>query len=230
MVEASAVDLVGAVREVLSGSPEPLTLPRIRRALPMPLQMISAETLAQVLRRQTAAQVVVLYPKYRSRQDRYWDRPVRLHLEQLLRRVLRRGPLAWSAIRRHLPGYAKIAAESILEEQVARGRIYRHPRVGRLGIRYSLTPAEPRLYVQTELATLFGRLEDLGFARRQVRRSILELLREDEVRETPRSTTPPRPMPRRASPYRAGRNVGYVTPGVVFAEPPGSRLAAVTSS
>lgn len=152
----------------------------------MPLRSIPAETFAGVLRRQVAAQVVVLYPRHRSAQDRYWNRPLGVHLEQLLRTALRAGPLTWSEIRRRLPAYAKVKAESVLEEQVARGRIHRHPPAGRLGPRYSLTPAEPYFYLRPELDALLRRLEGLGFSRKQLRESASDFLQEEEWSETAR--------------------------------------------
>ena len=69
---------MAAVRRVLQASPEPLTLSKIRAALPANFRAVSLEALAEVLQRQVAANVLVPYPKYRSPQDRYWDRPMRV--------------------------------------------------------------------------------------------------------------------------------------------------------
>src|SRR5262245_30455288 len=180
------LDLVGAIRAVLAVSAKPLSLSGIRRALPVPLRSVPAEALAQVLRRQVAAHVVVLYPRYRSLQDRYWDRPLAVHLAQILRRILRAGPMTWSEIRRRLPGYAKVKAESILEEQIARGKLYRHPASGRLGPRYATKPPEPSFYLRPQLNDLLRRLECLGFSRKQLRASAFDFLQEEEWAENAR--------------------------------------------
>ena len=190
MTEVTGRDLVGAIRQVLAASPKPLSLSGIRRALAMPLRTVNLETLHEVLRRQVAAQVVVLYPKHRSNQDRYWNRPIRVHLEQLLRQTLGDGPLPWSEVRRRLPDYAKLRAERLLEEQVARGRIFRHPAAGRLGPRYSLSPPEPHPYLRPELDAILRRLQCLGFSRKQLRASALDYLLEEEWADSPPARLP----------------------------------------
>jgi hypothetical protein len=180
-------DMVEAVRTVLEGSPEPLTLSKIRAALPPRLRSGGLEDL---LRRQVAANVFVQYPKYRSPQDRFWDRPMPLHLEFLLRSALQEKPLPWSEIRRKLPDYAKTLAEQVLEEQVARGLLYRHPPLSsRTGPRFGLAPADPRDYLRPELTQAFARLETLGFTSPQLREAAFDLLREEEW-AAPRSATP----------------------------------------
>jgi hypothetical protein len=75
----AGADLVEAIRGVLRQSPEPLTKPRIRERLPERYRSIGIEELTDTLNRQVAAQVFVICPKYRSSQDRYWDRPLRTH-------------------------------------------------------------------------------------------------------------------------------------------------------
>ena len=178
---ALETDLVSAIRHVLQTSAEPLTIAKIRTALLPSFGGLDVDLLADTLNRQVAAHVLVLYPKYRSQQDRFWDRPFRVHLEQLLCNLLGAGPLTWSEIRKRLPDYAKIMAESVLDEQVARGKFFRHPPASaRTGPRYGLEPADPRPHVQAELALLVSRLETSGFARAVVRETLLDLLREEE--------------------------------------------------
>ena len=72
-------DLVSGIQQVLQASEEPLTVSKIRAKLPTRLREVSVEELSSVLNRQVAAQVLVQYPKYRSQQDRYWDRPMPVH-------------------------------------------------------------------------------------------------------------------------------------------------------
>src|SRR5205085_1372094 len=84
----SDTDLAAEVQRVLEGSAEPLTLSKIRSSLPARLRGVSLEALAEVLRRQVAANVLVPYPKYRSQQDRFWDRPMNVHIAHLLRQAL----------------------------------------------------------------------------------------------------------------------------------------------
>ncbi len=176
-----AMDLAGTIRLVLANSAEPLTPAKIRAALPPAMRSVSPEQLADTLERQVAAQVFILFPKYRSPQDRYWDRPMPVHLENLVRNVLRRGPLSWSEIRKHLPDYAKTLAESVVEEQVAKGRLFRHPSAGpRAGPRFGLEPADPRPYLKTELNALVGRLEQIGFPKVSLRSALLDLIRQEE--------------------------------------------------
>jgi hypothetical protein len=195
--EATAhTDVVAAVLTVLRRSPEPLTLSKIRAGLPAAFRTISLEELGESLDRQVAANVLWQYPKYRSPQARYWDRPEPVHFAALLETTLRdEGPLAWSELRRKLPAYARDKAEGILREQVEQGRLYRHPRIGRGGERFGVQPADPKDYLQSELAGVFQRLEGLGFGRAQLREAALELLHDEEW-----APTAPSPSPRRQAP------------------------------
>lgn len=197
------IDLAGAIGQILHASDEPLTLAKIRAALPASFRGLTAEAVADMLERQLAAQVFVLYPKYRGAQDRFWDRPMRVHLEWLLRGVLGQGPLTWSEIRKRLPDYAKVQSESVLEELVAHGKLHRHPPAGRrAGPRFGLEAADPHPYVLPELNALFTRCERLGFGRAGVRAALLDLLRQEEW-ATCGFTGPGRPeetlLPRRVS-------------------------------
>ena len=86
---AADTDLVAGVQKALQESPEPLTLSKLRAALPVRFRSMGLEELAEVLQRQVAANVVYQYPKYRSQQDRFWDRPMPVHVEALIRETLR---------------------------------------------------------------------------------------------------------------------------------------------
>jgi hypothetical protein len=174
-------DLVTEVQRLLQGSPEPLTLAKIRSALPPRLRSASLEALAEALRRQVAANVLVQYPKYRSQHDRFWDRPMQVHIAYLLRQTLEEGPLAWSELRRKLPDYAKTQAEAVLEEQVVQGLLHRHPpSSSRGGMRYGLQRPDPKEYLRAELTAAFGRLERIGFSQAQLREGAMDLLQEEE--------------------------------------------------
>jgi len=177
----SDTDLAAEVQRVLEGSSEPLTLSKIRSSLPARLRSVTLEALAEVLRRQVAANVLLQYPKYRSQQDRFWDRPMNVHVAYLLRQTLEEAPLAWSELRRKLPDYAKVTAEAVLEEQVAQGLLHRHPPASsRSGPRYGVQRPEAREYLRGELTGAFARLEKLGFSQAQLRESAMELLQEEE--------------------------------------------------
>jgi hypothetical protein len=181
VASALETDHVSAIRRVLEASPEPLTLSKIRAALPAPLRSQGLEQLTDVLTRQVAANVLYQFPKYRSPQDRFWDRPMPVHLEYLLRSLLEERPLPWSEIRRKLPDYAKTLAEPVLENQVARGILYRHPPINsRTGPRFGIRPPDPKEYLRSELSRVFERLEQLGFTVPQIRAGAIELLHEEE--------------------------------------------------
>src|SRR5579884_1377036 len=154
-------DLATAIQQVLQASAEPLTPSKIRAALPAPHRSISQEELTEALHRLVAANVLVQYPRYRSQQDRFWDRPMEVHVVTLLEAALVDGALPWSELRRKLPAYAQIQAETVLEEQIGRGRMHRHPRVGRTAERYGLEPPQPRDYLRAELQQVIQRLEAL---------------------------------------------------------------------
>jgi len=174
-------DLLSAIRSVLEASAEPLTLSKIRAGLPVRLRSLELEALADVLRRQAAANVLVQYPKYRSQQDRFWDRPMPVHVQALLRMTLEEKPLPWSEIRRKLPDYAKTQGEQVLEEQVAKGALYRHPPLSkRTGPRFGINGPDARDYLRVELAKVFERLEQLGFTRAELREGAMALLNEEE--------------------------------------------------
>ena len=184
--EATAeTDLVAAVHQVLQASGEPLTLSKIRSLLPGRFRGIELDDLAETLRRQVAANVLYQYVRYRSQQDRFWDRPMPVHISTLLRATLEESPLTWSELRRKLPAYAQLQAETVLREQLAQGTLYRHPRGGRGGDRFGVRPADPRDYLRQELLELFARLEQLGFSRAQLREAANEQLHDEEWTSAP---------------------------------------------
>lgn len=174
-------DLVDAIRAILYRSPEPLTVPKIRERLPESLRTIRVAELTEVLQRQVAAHVLVICPKYRSAQDRYWDRPLREHAKVVLRESLTAGPASWSELRKKFPKYLRHLAESVLNEELARGTLHRHPPESiRKGPRIGLHPADVRVYAERELQTVLRRLEQLGFAPVEVREAMMHLLNEEE--------------------------------------------------
>jgi hypothetical protein len=195
----AATDLASEVQRVLAASPEPLTLSKIRSQLPTRLRSIDLNDLADALQRQVAANVVYPFPKYRSAQDRFWDRGMTVHIAALLRQSLEAGPLPWSELRRKLPAYAHPQAQEVLEQQIAQGLLHRHPRAGGRGAeRVGANPPDPKDYLRQELPALFGRLAGLGFTAPQLRAAALELLHEEEWDLTP----PAEPPARRAGPER----------------------------
>ena len=181
---APHADLVDAVHSVLKQSDEPLTIPRIRERLPEEFRGIAPEVLADMLQRQVAANVLVMCPKYRSGQDRYWDRSLREHTKVVIRDTLRVGPASWSYLRKRLPKYLRHLAESVLNEELAKGSLHRHPPTTvRNGPRYALEPADVRTYIAKELSAMLQRLEQRGFPCSQTRMAIMQLLQEDEWAE-----------------------------------------------
>ena len=192
----AAPDLTSAIQRVLSASDEPMTVSKIRAKLPGQLRGTDSKDLTDVLERQVSANVLYKYPKYRSPQDRYWDRGMNAHVAQLLRVTLESGPLSWSEMHRKLPAYAQGPAQHVLDEQVAQGLLHRHPRAGsRGGDRFGVRPADPQDYLRQEFPDLFTRLTALGFTRPQIRAAALELLHEEEwdvePPPNPQATTPP---------------------------------------
>ena len=187
----AAADLPTAILRVLASALEPLTVSKIRVALPASHRSRTLEELNECLRGQVAANVLQQYPKYRSQQDRFWDRPMPVHVAAVLRETLQEAPLSWSELRRKLPAYALPHAETVLAEQVSQGLLYRHPPASkRSGERFGAQPPNPREYVQAELSDLFLRLEPLGFTQSQLRASALELLHDEEWAPTPPETLP----------------------------------------
>jgi hypothetical protein len=187
-VTATETDLATEIQRVLASSPEPLTVPKIRASL----RNVGPEELTEALHRLAAANVVLQYPKYRSPQERFWDRPMPVHVASLIRATLEEGPLALSELRRKLPEYALPNAEAVLADQVRQGLLYRHPPTSkRSGDRFGVQPPDPRTPMREELGKLFTRLEGLGFARAQLRSAAIELLHEEEWAPTPPTGTQP---------------------------------------
>jgi hypothetical protein len=171
-------DLGAAIQQVLRESPEPLTLSKVRAQLPARHRTGNVE---EYLRRQVAANVLYQYPRYRSQQDRFWDRPMPVHVSALVRETLKNGPLGWSELRRKLPAYAQGQAEAAVQELVAQCQVHVHPRsAGRGGERFGLQPPDAKDYLRPELQALFQRLAPLGFNLDQMRSAALELLHEEE--------------------------------------------------
>jgi hypothetical protein len=177
---AAAADLVEAIQQVFRVSDQPLTPAKVRAALPASLRSLPAGHVAETLERQAAAQVLFVFPKYRSQHDRYWDRPMRDHVEALLRRILENEPLSRSELRRRLPAYARILADAVLNEMLAQGRMHAHPAAGRSGPRFGLSAADPRVFMRPELEALFARLQRRGFARAALREAALGILQQEE--------------------------------------------------
>lgn len=175
-------DLVDAITEVLRQSEEPLTIPQLRERLRGPYRsMRITELLTEVLARQVAANVLVMCPKYRSSQDRFWDRSLRQHAKAMLTGALEAGPMSWTEIRKKLPKYLRHLAESVLDEELAKGAIFRHPPTSsRNGPRYALQPADVRCYAGKELHDLLTRMHERGFARAEVCEALMQLLQENE--------------------------------------------------
>lgn len=182
-------DLVSAIQRILASSAEPLTLSKLRSQLPPGHRQTSPEELAEVLRRQVAASTLHQYPPYRSQQDRYWDRSMPVHVANLVLGALEESPQTVSQLRRKLPAYALAHAGAALEDQLNQGRVHRHPRgETRGGERFGSRPPDPKEYVAPELSDVFHRLEELGFARGQVRGAALELLHDEEWAPAPRAS------------------------------------------
>jgi hypothetical protein len=184
MTDINGADLVGAIHSILKQSSEPLTMPKIRARLRGVFQTIRLEDLTDVLQRQVAAQVLVMFPKYRSGQDRYWDRSLREHAKVVLRRALEESAMPWSELRKKFPKYMRHLAESVLNEELARRAIFRHPPTGpRMGIRFALRPPDIRPHAFKELEEALTRLEARGFSRPQAREAFMQLLQEAEWAE-----------------------------------------------
>lgn len=187
----SSDDLVAAIHRVLAASSEPMTLSKIRSHLPTQMR---ADNLEDVLRRQVAANVLHQFPKYRSQHDRYWDRPMPVHIAALIKSTLEEGALAGSELRRKLPAYAQAQSETVLQELLTRKELYTHPRTGRGGERFGVRPPDPKDYLRAELSDVIHRLEKLGFNQSQIRAGALELLHDDEWKpEAPKPSTPKQP-------------------------------------
>jgi hypothetical protein len=183
--QAGDDDLVSALERVLQTSSHPLTPAKIRAMLPAVFRTVSEHALMERLHRQVAAHVFCQYPKYRSYNDRFWDRPMAVHISDLLRAALEVEPLPWSVLRRRLPVYAQAQAEAVLKDQIRQGLIFRHPRMGRGAERFGLRPADAKEYLRREIAALFLRLEELGFTRTQLREGALDLFHEEEWGSSP---------------------------------------------
>jgi hypothetical protein len=200
---SDASDLVPAIQQTLRNSDEPLTLSKLKAKLPLRFREMNVE---EALQRQVAANVLFQYPKYRSQQDRFWDRPMPVHITFLLKQALAEGPLAWSELRRKLPAYALDKAEAVFQEEIAQGKLHRHPRTGRGGDRFGLEKPDPKEYLRSELTELFARMENLGFTRQQLRTGALELLHDEEWGNAPA----PRPAPPAAQTAPASPNTSSV--------------------
>ena len=181
-------DLVGAIQRVLQESAEPLTAAKIRGHLPAQFRSHNIE---ETLQRQATANVLQVYPKYRSQHERYWDRPMPVHVAALVRATLQEGPLPVAELRRKLPAYAQPTLETVIAEELAKGRLHRHPRATtRGGERLGVAPPDPTDYLAPELSLLFARLEPMGFSLSRLRQAALELLHNEEWAPSP---PPPRP-------------------------------------
>ncbi len=183
-IDSNQTDLVDAIRVIFKTSKEPLTVNKIRDQLSAPFDHLGVAELTDVMKRQVAANVVVICPKYRSSQDRYWDRPLREHAKVLLRDALADGPIPGAELRKKFPKYLRHLTESVLDEELAKGTVHRHPPVSlRAGFRFGLERADLRSYATTELEEALARLVELGFALSDARETFMQLLQETEWAE-----------------------------------------------
>lgn len=181
---SSQADLVDAIREIFKSSDEPLTHRKLRLRLPEPFDGLRTEELAEVLERQVAAHVFVRCPKYRSGQDRYWDRNLREHAKVVMHAALEKGPMSWPELRKKLPKYLRHLAESVLNEELAKGEVHRHPpSASNGGFRFGMQPADVRAYAAKELEGTLARMVQLGFSLCDSRESLMQLLHESEWAE-----------------------------------------------
>lgn len=173
--------LAAEVQRILSHSEAPLTPAKLASRLPGAIRRHASVQLQACLERLVAAGVVHLYPPYRSRHNRYWDRGMKAHVAWLLRRLLERGPLGGQEIRRGLPLYATTHADHVLQEQIGQGLIHRLPPLKSRGReRFGLNPPDVREYLRGRLQTLFQEMEQLGFLENQLRMGTISLLQEEE--------------------------------------------------
>jgi hypothetical protein len=210
---AAEPDLGEAVRRVLQASGEPLTVSRIRSSLPAALRGISPDELSAYLNRQVTANALWQFPKYRSQQDRYWDRPMAIHVATLVREALEEKPLTLAELRRKLPAYAHNQLDSVVRDLLNQGRLFRYPKDGRLGERLGSRPPDLKAYLRPELTAMLQRLSRLGFDIARLRAAALELLHEEEwafVPPQPVATPMPEPVaapPEMPDPSPGGRGI-----------------------
>jgi hypothetical protein len=208
-------DAVAEVQNVLAASDEPLTLAKIRSRLPVSLRQLEQKELEEVLQRQVAANVFHQFPKYRGQNERYWDRPMSVHIAHLLHHLLAEKAMPWAELRRKLPAYAQGQAEKVFQEELAQGRLFRYPRTsGRGNERFGAHPPNPKDYLRTELTGVFQRLANLGFNRSEVRQAGLELLHEEEW-----DLTPPAEEIPETTPTTQGKDQSEPTPEMSPAQP-----------
>jgi len=198
-------DLGAALQRVLKASDEPMTVSKIKAALPTALRTLNVE---ETLQKQVAAGTLYQFPKYRSPHDRFWDRPMPVHIQMLIKQLVAETALAWTDLRRKLPSYAVDQAEPIFQELITRNTLHRHPRVGRGSDRYGVQKPDPKEYLRSELIASFGRLEKLGFTQAQLRAGALELLHEEEW-----ATVPPKEPKPTAQAAPGGPVQNTATPG-----------------
>jgi hypothetical protein len=169
------------VQRILSLSEAPLTPAKILDRLEGNARKVAPAALHACLLRLVAADVVHLFPPYRGRHERFWDRCMKAHVAWLLRNLLEKGPLGLQEIRRSLPLYATTHADLVLREQVGQGLIHRLPPATRRGReRFSLQPADVRLYLRERLTRLFQEMQQLGFLENQLRMGAIAVLQEEE--------------------------------------------------
>src|SRR5205807_2709200 len=100
---------------------------------------------------------------------------------EMLHAILAAAPLSWRELRGRLPRYARYLAESVLNDQLAHGKLFRHPpRTARSAPRFALHPPDVRACLRPALDGLFARFEPMGFSRAELRRGLRQLLHEGD--------------------------------------------------
>lgn len=161
--------LAEAIKRILQQAPKPLNVERLRDARGE--LRVGEDDFRQALLRLLDRGEVHRWPPVRGKEC-YWSRAFEEKAREGVLSALAGGPLTWAALqiaaRKFLPGCPKTPADQALKEArdalLAEGRIFRHPKTGRRGERFGLTPADPRLYLKEVRKAIRGVLDKLGKA------------------------------------------------------------------
>lgn len=174
------------ILRVLQNSREPLTIERIRKALPRPYR-IGREAILSIIQQQVQTGASFEWPAKGSK-ERYWAQGFEAYVRSGVVEVLKSGPLSLPQLRRKLGktpfGSPKVLVEQtckmllhgLLEERI----LFKYPIApGMRAVRYGVTPPDPKPYMgklKKEFEALCSRLKDAGVTPDDVLHAATELL------------------------------------------------------
>jgi len=175
-------DTLRVILKNIQSSDRPLTTKKLLEQLRGPFKVPEARLL-EMLDELVRDGLIFEWPPLRSKK-RYWREDPESYLGSAVLKELSRGSATRSELgkrlRKHLFQTPKKGSEELtrkcLNRLLGEGRLYKHPKAGRSGVRYGTQPPDPSPYlsrVRIELRKVCEKLAPVGVSAREVHEALL---------------------------------------------------------